>query len=173
MNERLTRFSPDRKYRYALWRYLGGEVELFSSVDPRAKLDTSYVAFICLNPSTADETIDDPTIRRCCGFVRDWGYKWFCMLNLFAFRATDPRDMINEVEPVGLENDRILLEIASKAGLVVAAWGVHGTLNHRCNIVSGLLEAHRVRLYCLGKTKEGHPKHPLYLPANLKAIPFN
>ncbi|MEP0894347.1 DUF1643 domain-containing protein [Leptolyngbya boryana FACHB-1624] len=83
--------------------------------------------FVGLNPSTADETHDDPTIRRCTKFAKDWGYSGLCMTNLFAYRATDPKEMIASVDSIGLENDQYLLEYAARAGIVVAAWGNHGT----------------------------------------------
>jgi hypothetical protein len=82
--------------------------------------------FIGLNPSTADETIDDPTIRRCVIFAKDWGYGALCMTNLFAFRATDPAIMKAHPEPVGESNDGTLEELALSTVVVVAAWGVGG-----------------------------------------------
>ena len=84
------------------------------------------VVFIGLNPSTADATEDDPTIRRIIGFARSWGYGGVDMLNLFAFRATDPSDLKAAVDPVGPKNDRYLAEYTSRSHATVAAWGVHG-----------------------------------------------
>ena len=147
--------SECRAYRYALWRKLreGG----------------NYVNFIGLNPSTADEFRDDHTIRRCVGFARRWGFDAICMTNLFAFRATDPMVMKTVIEPVGIDNDKWLLEIAESASLVVAAWGTHGRYLDRDARVKELL---RHRLFCLGKTNNGFPLHPARLPNDLKPVPF-
>lgn len=123
-------------------------------------------AFIGLNPSTADETQDDPTIRRCIRFTREWGYDGLVMLNLFAFRATDPKVMKAQTEPVGADNDEVLLKASRKVGLVIAAWGTHGEFKGRGDAVRRLLKD--CRLHHLGLSKDGHPKHPLYLKADTK-----
>jgi hypothetical protein len=148
-------FSPCRRYRYELWR--------------RWSSDGRYCMFIGLNPSTADETLDDPTIRRCVRFARDWGFGAMLMCNLFAFRATDPQVMKAEDEPIGSENDRWLIVNGSAAGIVVAAWGVHGAHLNRGNTVRSLLGW---KLQCLGVTKDGFPRHPLYLPLHTKPIHY-
>lgn len=150
MNRR-TLFSVDRVYRYALWREWGGE---------------SYAMFIGLNPSTADETVDDPTIRRCVAFAKAWGYGALCMTNLFAYRATDPKHMIAAVDPVGPENDAMLLDVANGAGVRVAAWGVHGTHLNRDIAVQSIMPA----MHVLKLTKHGRPGHPLYLPKTLRPV---
>lgn len=147
------RFSPCRTYRYDLWRRWG---------------DGPYAMFIGLNPSTADETQDDPTIRRCINFAKAWGFSALCMTNLFAFRATDPKDMKEYQQPVGPENNDVLQECAAGAGVIVAAWGVHGVHEDRDKEVLALLPG----LQCLGLSKEGHPRHPLYLKGDLKPVPF-
>lgn len=122
--------------------------------------------FIGLNPSTADETEDDPTIRRCIAFAKGWGYDSLCMTNLFAFRSTDPSVMLAEPDPIGLENDAHLLEMARGAGIVVAAWGTPGGHLGRDTAVRQLIpNLHYMRL-----TKDGHPGHPLYLPGDLVPI---
>lgn len=147
-------FSPDRVYRYDLWRtWFGGE---------------GYAMFVGLNPSTADETRDDPSIRRCIGFAKAWGHAGLCMTNLFAYRATFPEIMKAFDAPVGPENDAILQERAEGASVVVAAWGVHGTHQHRDRWVRGMLP----RLHYLRLTKDGHPGHPLYLPKTLVPQPW-
>lgn len=148
-------FSPCRKYRYTLWRHWEG--------------GDGYAMFIGLNPSTADEVQDDPTVRRCINFAKDWGYSALCMTNIFAFRATDPGDMKAVEDPVGTDNDLSLLYIADHASVVVAAWGVHGVHSNRENEVKRLLGN---KLMCLKLTKDGHPAHPLYLPKTLTPIPF-
>lgn len=124
--------------------------------------------FIGLNPSTADEVNDDPTIRRCIAFAKSWGYGSLCMTNLFAFQATKPDDMKAAADPVGPDNDRHLIELARGAGVVIAAWGANGTHLGRNVIVRSMIP----NLHCLKKTSAGHPGHPLYLRADLKPIPF-
>jgi hypothetical protein len=148
-DERSAVFSPCRVYRYSLWRR-------WSAGD--------YAMFIGLNPSTADETNDDPTVRRCINFARSWGYGALCMTNIFAFRATDPADMKMVGDPVGPGNDDALNRLASGAGVVVAAWGVHGTHHGRHSAVRAMLPT----LHFLRLTKDGHPGHPLYLQASLR-----
>jgi hypothetical protein len=147
-------FSPDRVHRYRLWRTLGS--------------GTRRIAFIGLNPSVADEERNDPTVSRCIGFAREWGFSRFEMLNAFAFVATDPKDMLAAADPVGPENDEWLRRIAGQVDLVVAAWGTYGTHLGRGEQVRGLLGG--VRLQHLGLTKGGHPRHPLRLPAGLRPV---
>ena len=153
---RQTILSPCRQYRYVLWREWD-------------KTNASYVLFVGLNPSTADETEDDPTIRRCMNYAKRWGYGALCMVNLFAYRATDPDAMKAHPQPVGTENDYWIRKMAREAGVVVAAWGVHGTHAHRDEIVKRLLGP---KLTYLRKTKAGHPRHPLYLKKSLKPSAF-
>ena len=167
---RTTEFSPCRKYRYTLWREFVTSGDLLSH--ERALETASYVQFIGLNPSTADETKDDPTIRRCIGFAKAWGYGAMCMTNLFAFRATQPEDMKKCLEPVGTENEYYLLETGKKAGLIVAAWGVHGIHLRQNKKVHQAFVSLGLQLNHLGLSKDGHPKHPLYLKADTKPIPF-
>jgi len=144
-------FSDCRRYRYSLRRTWG--------VGPHAMV-------IGLNPSTADETTDDPTIRRCIRFAKDWGFDGLIVANLFAFRATDPAEMKRVAEPVGADNDRTLKELAAIAGIVVAAWGTHGTHRGRdAEVRSMLSDLHYLRL-----TKAGIPSHPLYLPASCRPV---
>ncbi len=155
-----TIFSPCRKYRYTLWRVLP---RTFDHVE-------GFVQFIGLNPSTADETIDDPTIRRCKAFASAWGYTGLCMTNLFAFRATDPRDMIRSCDPVGEHNDEWLARVAREAAIVVAAWGAGGEHQDRGEKVRNQFANLGKPLYCLKITKHGHPQHPLYLKRDLKPM---
>ena len=119
--------------------------------------------FIGLNPSTADEKNDDPTIRRCISYAKAWGYDGLCMANIFAFKATEPKVMLSEMDPVGPDNDRYLVELADKASLVIAAWGTLGGHMDRANKVRSMIDG----LHYLRLTKDGHPGHPLYLPKNL------
>lgn len=170
MNERQTIFSEDRVYRYTLWREW--DIDLMTGCADDSLNHQSYVQFIGLNPSTADETLDDPTIRRCIGFSKAWGYGAMCMTNLFAFRATDPKVMKSVENPVGEDNQHHLLDISSKAGVVIAAWGNHGTYRCMDLTVKQWLGSIGVQLMCLRKSKDGNPVHPLYLPKDLKPIPL-
>lgn len=142
--------SPCRNYRYGLWR--------------RWEDNAPYVLFIGLNPSTANEHEDDPTIRRCKRFAADWGYGSIYMANLFAFRATNPKDMLNSEGPVGKNNDDWLRKLSRDAGLIVCAWGSHGKHLGRDEKVNGLLAGYKLK--CLGVTKDGQPRHPLYIRAD-------
>lgn len=154
--KRQTILSRCRIYRYVLWREWD-------------RLGPSYAMFVGLNPSTADETEDDPTIRRCVDYAKRWGYGALCMTNLFAYRATD-RDLLKGYpSPIGADNDRWLVESAKSAAVVVAAWGIDGVHLQRDQAVIRLLGR---KLVCLSKTKDGHPGHPLYLKKNLTPIPF-
>lgn len=124
------------------------------------------VMFIGLNPSTADETDDDPTLTRCIGYARSWGYGGVCMANLFAYRATEPSDMKAARDPVGPENDVWLARLASEAGIIIAAWGNHGTFIGRSNKVRKLL----TNMHCLKINMSGEPAHPLYQKSGLKPV---
>lgn len=148
-------FSSDRIYRYTLSREW--QRSMFEAKD-------GYVMFIGLNPSTADETKDDPTIRRCRGFANSWGYSKMVMTNLFAFRATDPRKMMGHPRPIGGENDKYLVQVAKDADLVVAAWGRLGEFMGRDKKVLRLLK----EVYQIGEA--GYPHHPLYLKRTLSPV---
>jgi hypothetical protein len=128
--------------------------------------------FILLNPSVADAEINDPTVRRGIGFAAREGYAGMAFLNLFAFRATKPANMMQAVDPVGPLNDLWLINNLLKGRLVVAAWGALGDFNGRAHQVKALAEINAVDLRCLGRTKDGHPRHPLYLPADQPLEPF-
>jgi hypothetical protein len=122
--------------------------------------------FVCLNPSTADEREDDPTLRRCVGFAQAWGFPALCMTNLFAYRATEPAQMRAQADPVGERNDWYLRTTAATADIVIAAWGVHGAHVGRADAVRAMLP----KLHYLRLTKSGHPGHPLYLPKTLRPV---
>ncbi len=126
--------------------------------------DRPAMAFVCLNPSTADEYTNDPTVTRCINFANGWGYGTFYMLNLFAFRATDPKDMKAAADPVGKLNDSWIKGITDECHLTVAAWGNHGAYLGRDKEVRKLFN----NLYCLKITKSNQPYHPLYLRADLQ-----
>ena len=122
--------------------------------------------FVMLNPSTADDKQDDPTIRRCIGFARSWGYNALSVRNLFPWRATDPRELRKgDAVTGGLCGDNELLS-ACTADLVVAAWGA-GVPYGRDLQALAMFEQYfpGVSIYCLGKTKAGKPRHPLYVKA--------
>lgn len=118
------------------------------------------LTFIMLNPSTADAEVDDPTIRRCMGFAEREQAGGIIVVNLYGFRATRPFDLFQATDPIGPGNDRALKRAARQAKSIVCAWGAHAPPN-RVAYVRALLDQHR--LSCLGTTKHGAPKHPLYL----------
>jgi len=154
--ERTALFDATGVYRYRLGR-------VWAPLFPRR------CAFLMLNPSTADERIDDPTIRRCIGFAQSWGYGALDILNIFAYRSTDPGVLDRVEDPVGPENDRHIREVVGnpRCELVVAAWGVHGTCRNRNSEVLKILPENTM---CLGFTKERHPKHPLYVPGDARLV---
>lgn len=123
-------------------------------------MPTRRIMWIGLNPSTADEQKLDPTLRRVKSFSQAWGFNAFVMTNLFAFRATDPADMKAVAVPEGTKNDDWLLSVANVSELIIACWGVHGVFRNRAESVAAMFQG---RLYCIGVTKDGHPKHPLYV----------
>lgn len=147
-------FSECRTWRYLLWRSWDESRQVLNVVG--------------LNPSTADEQEDDPTIRRCIGYAKAWGYGSLVMTNLFAFRSTYPAGLRTCVDPIGPENDRHLAIAAEAAGLVLVAWGAHGAFRGRGADVLRQLGDMDVR--CFGQTKSGQPLHPLYLRAD--AVPI-
>ena len=148
-------FSDCRKYRYALSRTWNGKKKT--------------ILFIGLNPSTANEKIDDPTIRRCINYAQNWGYGSLLMVNLFAYRATLPSELKNVKNPIGNDNDLHIIELSKKADLAVAAWGNEGTLLNRDKEVKKILP----NLMCLKINKSGQPAHPLYQKKDLKLIKYS
>ncbi len=145
-------------YRYRLWRRWG---------------EGAAVLFVLLNPSTADADHDDATLRRCVAFARRWGYAGLEVGNLFALCATDARRLRTVADPVGRANDRYLRRAALGVDLVVVGWGVAGGHLGRDAVVGRLLaRAAPGRLFCLGRTAAGHPRHPLYAAGGLVPVPF-
>lgn len=128
--------------------------------------DLPLVAFIGLNPSTADATEDDPTVRRCVGFARAWGFGGVLIANLFTFRAADPRLLAACKTPLTFGADHALRDIGAQAALVIEAWGAHAMASStgRDRHVRALL-AGRAPRAVLGLTQDGAPRHPLYAPA--------
>lgn len=137
------------KYRYSLVR--------------EWNTDLPRVLFVMLNGSTADAENDDPTLRRCIGFAKSWGYGSLEVVNLFGYRTTLPSELKQADDPVGPDNDKYILEAVNKAKTVIFAWGVHGQHRARDIQVIRMLNARGIMAMCLGTTKEGHPRHPLYL----------
>ncbi len=122
------------------------------------------LTFVMLNPSTATEVQNDPTVERCERRARHLGFGAFRVTNIFAFRATDPRDMRSAADPVGPDNDAALRDAVDWADQVIAAWGTHGEHRGRGPHVATLLRGLGKPLFHLGLSKAGHPRHPLYLP---------
>lgn len=149
-------FSECDEYRYRLWR----------------TWDTSKptLAFIMLNPSTADATSLDPTCRRCKTYAEDWGYGKLVVGNIFALRSTDPQGLYEHDDPVGPANDEHLREIVDEADRVIAAWGTHGALMDRGREVAEMLDG---ELEALDTTKDGHPNHPLYQPKDIEPVHYH
>lgn len=145
--------SEDGVFRYALWRTWDAE--------------THPLVFIGLNPSTADASADDPTIRRCRGFAKREGYGGLVMLNLFALRSTDPTGLRRVPDAVGQWNDDALVT-RTEGRDIVAAWGAtlaDFVAPRAREVISMLRDRGRV-LRCLGTTRFNHPRHPLYVAAN-------
>jgi len=152
------RYSPCEIYRYTLQRVWEPEKPL--------------VSFIGLNPSTATEVENDPTVRRCIGYALAWGYGGMRMLNAFGLRSTDPRGLKQIDDPVGPENDRWLRDMTKDVALTVACWGVHAEWNGRHQQILKLMRTANRTIHCLGVTLAGYPKHPLYLKSSLQPTEF-
>jgi hypothetical protein len=150
--------SPDGVYRYALtrtWRRGAPAV------------------FVMLNPSTADAMADDPTIRRCIGFATRWGCGGVVVVNLFGLRSTDPAVLYHHPDPIGPDNDAVIAEqLANHDGPVVAAWGMNGVIADRDEAVTSLIRGMGRELQCLGVTKLGLPRHPLYVAGATELSPW-
>lgn len=145
-------FSKCKLYRYKLWRIWD--------------VNKPLVLFVMLNPSTADEMVNDPTITRCISFSKDWGFGGVFIGNIFSYRSPHPNDLLKCENPIGDDNDDHILEMYNICDDVVFAWGNHGSLFDRFNDVLSLFDNPK----CLGTTSSGQPKHPLYLPKTTELI---
>ncbi|MBT7447467.1 MAG: DUF1643 domain-containing protein [Tateyamaria sp.] len=143
-------YSECEKYRYSLTRIWNGSGK--------------RVNFIMLNPSTATELQNDPTVERCERRARTLGYGSFAVTNIFAWRDTDPKAMKKASDPIGPENDASIIKQAEWANDLIAAWGTHGAHLERGSSVKSMLQFTNQPLFHLGLSKAGHPRHPLYLP---------
>lgn len=147
--------SKDGLYRYFLSR----------TWDTTGKV----IVIVGLNPSTADASIDDPTIRRCVRFAKGWGGGSLLMVNLFAYRSTAPSMLRKAADPIGPENDYWLAMAVDHAHLVVAAWGNHGSLFGRATDVRAKFPG---KFHAISVTQQGMPGHPLYLRADSIPRPY-
>lgn len=125
------------------------------------------ISFIMLNPSRANARTNDPTITRCINFAKAWGYGRLEVVNLFAYRTPHPSLLKQAVEPIGKDNDRYILESVAQSDRVILAWGNHGTWLRQDLYTFKLLKNFN-HLYVLGITKNGCPRHPLYLRSTVK-----
>lgn len=153
--------SSDGLYRYRLTRRWG------APSDP-------CICWIMLNPSTADATVDDPTIRRCIGFSESWGFGSLTVVNLFGLRSTNPQGLLApDVDPIGPDNDHAVRLAALEADRCIAAWGTKGGLRHRNAEVIRLVTGDCMEpMHALAVTKDGHPKHPLYVKGDTTPVLF-
>lgn len=155
-------FSQDRRYRYKLTRSLSHP--MYEGERP--------ALFIMLNPSTADENLNDPTIRRCLGFAMEWKCTDLWVVNLFAYRATNPRELNVVEDPVGPENHLHIMHAmhdCARRSTIVAAWGAHPMAREAGK---KLMEQFGGVIGCLGRTASGAPRHPLYVRANTQLEPY-
>lgn len=148
-------FSSCLKYRWSLSR----------------KWDNTkcVCVFIGLNPSTADETVNDPTVNRCMNYAMSWGYGSLIMLNLFAYRSTDPKKLYIIDNPIGHCNLSTIISFCKNADIVIAAWGKHGKHLHADTDTLSVLK-NICDVYCLRINKDGTPIHPLYQKKTAKPI---
>ncbi|MCH9653297.1 MAG: DUF1643 domain-containing protein [Planctomycetes bacterium] len=164
INKDTALFSKCEKYRYILTR------NFLNSKRPHSK--PGVCNFIMLNPSTADAEKNDPTVARCCKYAQRWGYGALIVTNIFGYRATDPKEMKAQEDPVGKQNMKYIYKAASESDFIVCAWGTHGGYQNQGREVVEMLEEMQGRMHCLEITKHGHPKHPLYCRGDLKPATF-
>jgi hypothetical protein len=158
--------STDGVYRYRLERKINVPGLLYKNPEARP------LAFCMLNPSTADAEIDDPTIRRCIGFAEREGANSLIVVNVYALRSTDPQKLWLAVDPVGPLNFDHIHKAAVEAGRVIVAWGVNAKASDVENAMFELRKS-GAKVLCLGTTKAGHPRHPLYVKKDQPLIPWS
>lgn len=151
-------FSDDGMYRYALWRVWDCTLPL--------------LGYGLLNPSTADAATNDPTISRCCTRAKLLGYGGIIVWNLFAFRATDPKDMKRAAEPIGELNPIWIMRCVRRCAMTICGWGTDGAYKQQGRLVRHFLRHHCLPYYLRLSEKTGQPWHPLYLPYDLKPQPW-
>lgn len=157
-------FSSCGTYRYGLMRDWGGWN------------GQGHALWVMLNPSTATAEIDDPTIRRCQTFAIRWGLEGITVVNLFAFRSTQPAGLSTTEDPVGPRNDAVLAAVAAsdKFKITVAAWGRHGVLQNRGATVAGIFAGKGRTLHRVAPvTRNGQPGHPLYVKGDAEPVPWS
>lgn len=147
--ERGATISDCGQYRYLLGRG-------WDANRPRA-------LFVMLNPSTADAEVDDATIRSCIRLCKSWSYGGFEVVNLFAWRATDPRALASAPDPIGPDNDAVIESAIVRNDFTICAWGAHKKAAERAPDVIRVIRDRKTWAHCLGRTKAGFPKHPLYI----------
>tara|TARA_Y100000310_G_C20698667_1_gene827657 strand:+ start:5255 stop:5773 length:519 start_codon:yes stop_codon:yes gene_type:complete len=152
-------YSPSGKHRYLLNR----------TWNPSGK----SLLYIGLNPSTATEISNDPTITRVINFAKREGFGSISICNLFSYRATLPSDLKSSSDPIGKETDPFILQQAKKADSILLGWGNHASFLERGKSVQNLLLPHKEKTFCLGLTKSNEPKHPLYLKSESPFIRLN
>lgn len=190
--ERGATISACGNYRYRLWREWRNHPapahwDMWTEDDGSPCLDGAgeqlgeplSCVFVMLNPSTADGDQDDPTIRRCVQFARREGYDRLEVVNLFAWRATSPKDLFAvgpERDPCGHENNRHVARVLDRAGLIICAWGAHGAFLDQDETMLGWIDSlnyNDASVMALGLTMGGFPSHPLYLRADAPLVPYS
>lgn len=151
--------SDDGKYRYLLRR-------IWDYSKPRALL-------VMLNPSTADAKTDDATIRSCVRLLSGLGYGSMEVVNVFGLRATDPAELAKADDPIGPRNADVMNAAIGRCDVVIFAWGAHPMAEERGRLIRSTAKSYRPVVYCFGKTKNGHPKHPLYIKSGTPLETFN
>lgn len=166
-------FSPDRKHRYILYRSVVDEV-LKLLPDKEVTASLPVLLFIGLNPSTANETCDDPTIRRCIGFAKQWGFGKMYMGNLFSYVTAYPKELtVENCLKNDDENRKALIKMARESSRIVFAWGNYGVLHGRGKEIAEFISTRSlVPPVCFGLNQNGQPTHPLYVPKNVEVIKY-
>ena len=158
LTETGAKFSDCKRYRYRLWRY-------WNRTKPA-------LCFLMLNPSTADDLSNDPTVERCQRRAQSMGFGGLEVANIFAFRSTDPWLLYSIADPVGPGNDQAILDACADAGMVICGWGDHGKLNGRGDAVRNLLSKAGITTHALKQNSSGEPKHPLYVSYKTEPMPW-